>query len=290
LACFSVDHTINLTDSFNNFFTLKSQTSVSFVTKLHQRLRKILEAGIRNFQLISEGDCILVGISGGQDSLALFELLSTPLITTTNDFRLLPVHVDLGYKEKGERLSDRLHRFFKERNRELIIIKTDIGPLVHSDFNRKNPCFLCSRMRRHEIYKMATQMGCNKIAYGHHKDDIIETFLINIFFGREISTMMPKQSVFGGKLHIIRPLVYIEEDLVKKFAAEQEFPTFRNPCPTAGNSKRAFIKKLLADLEKDYPAIKKNVWHSLFHPKSDYLFRPEMISGVRQKKRHLKNK
>ncbi len=258
------------------------------MTKLHQRLRKIVEAGIRNFQLISEGDCILIGISGGRDSLALFELLSTHLITTTNDFTLIPVHVDLGFQENGERISEKLQRFFEGRSRELTVIKTDIGPLVHSDFNRKNPCFLCSRMRRHEIYKMATKLGCNKIAYGHHKDDIIETFLINIFFGREISTMMPKQSVFSGKFHIIRPMVYIEEELVKKFAAEQKFPTFKNPCPTAGNSKRAFVKKLLMDLEIDYPAIKKNIWHALFHPKPDYLFHPEMISGVRQKKGHKK--
>jgi len=250
------------------------------VTKLHQRLRKILEAGIRNFQLISEGDRILIGISGGRDSLTLFELLSGTLITTTNDFTLVPVHVDLGFQENGERISEKLRRFFKERNRDLIVIKTDIGPLVHSDFNRKNPCFLCSRMRRHEIYKMATKMACNKIAYGHHKDDIIETFLMNIFFGREISTMMPKQSVFKGKFHIIRPLVYIEEEWIKKFAVEHELPGFENPCPTAGNSKRAFIKKLLTDLEEDYPAVKKNVWHSLFHPKPDYLFNPKMKSGV----------
>ena len=256
------------------------------MTKLHQRMRKIVEAGIRNFQLISEGDCILVGISGGQDSLALFELLSSHFITTTNNFSLIPVHVDLGFVENGERISEKLSHFFQKRGQELTVIKTDIGPLVHSDFNRKNPCFLCSRMRRHEIYKMASRMGCNKIAYGHHKDDIIETFLINIFFGREISTMMPKQSVFGGKFYIIRPLVYIDEELVKKFAAEQDLPCFENPCPTAGNSKRALIKNLLSDLEKDYPAIKKNIWHSLFHPKPDYLFRPEMISGIRQKRKH----
>jgi tRNA 2-thiocytidine biosynthesis protein TtcA len=84
--------------------------------------------------------------------------------------------------------------------------KTDIGNLAHSDFNKKNPCFLCSRLRRKRIFEIADAEGCNKIAFAHHRDDIIETLLINMFYGREISTMMPNQRIFGGKLHIIRPL------------------------------------------------------------------------------------
>ena len=250
------------------------------MTKLHQRLRKIMEAGIRNFNLIEPGDCVLIGISGGRDSLGLFRLLSDRLITTTNDFKRVAVHVDLGFQERGERISEKLKRLFADMNAELIVIPTEIGPLVHSEFNRKNPCFLCSRLRRHEIYKMATKLGCNKIAYGHHKNDIIETFLINVFFGRELSTMMPRQPVFSGKLHIIRPLVYIEEEMIKKFAEEQNFPQFTNPCPTAGNSKREYVKKLLRQMEEDYPTVKKNVWRALFHPKPDYLFRPDLKAGV----------
>jgi len=255
-------------------------TPVKKMTKLHQRLRKIMEAGIRNFNLIESGDCVLVGISGGWDSLGLYRLLSDPLITTPNDFRRVAVHVDLGFQEKGERISTRLKELFEKTGHELVVISTEIGPLVHSDYNRKNPCFLCSRLRRHEIYKMATRLGCNKIAYGHHKDDILETFLINVFFGRELSTMMPRQSIFSGKLHIIRPLVYIEEEMIKKFAQEQEFPLFTNPCPTAGHSKRAYIKALLKQMETDYPNVKKNVWRALFHPKPDYLFNPNLKAGV----------
>ena len=110
------------------------------MTKLHQRLRKIMEAGIRNFSLIEPGDCVLVGISGGPDSLSLFRLLSDPLITVPNDFRRVPVHVDLGFQEEGERVSEKLKRFLETLGHELIVISTEIGPLVHSDFNRKNPC------------------------------------------------------------------------------------------------------------------------------------------------------
>jgi tRNA 2-thiocytidine biosynthesis protein TtcA len=165
----------------------------------------------------------------------------------------------------------RLERHFKKNGYDYIIEKTDIGPLSHSDYNKKNPCFLCSRLRRKRIFEMADERGCNKIAFAHHKDDIIETLLLNIFYAREISTMMPNQSVFGGKLHIVRPLSYIREDLLKKYAREQQLPTIENSCPTSKASRRIYIKKLLDEIEKENKDVKENIFKAMSNVKTDYL-------------------
>ncbi|MHB8093247.1 MAG: tRNA lysidine(34) synthetase, partial [Syntrophales bacterium] len=152
-------------------------------------------------------------------------------------------------------------------------------PLSHSDYNRKNPCFLCSRLRRKRIFEIAEEHGCNKIAFAHHRDDIIETLLINIFYGREISTMVPDQPIFGGKLHIIRPLAYLKEELVKKFAAEQGFPVIEELCPTSPVSRRRYIKEMLKKLAEENPQINENIWKSMGHVKTDYL--PANLGGKR---------
>jgi tRNA 2-thiocytidine biosynthesis protein TtcA len=149
--------------------------------------------------------------------------------------------------------------------------KTDIGPLSHSDYNRKNPCFLCSRLRRKRIFEIAAERGCNKIALAHHKDDIIETLLINLFFGREISTMMPKQPIFQGSLHIIRPFAYIREELIKKYAKEHGMLSIENQCSSSKTSKRMQIKKLLQELEVENKNVRDNIYKALRHVNVDYL-------------------
>jgi len=149
--------------------------------------------------------------------------------------------------------------------------KTDIGALAHSDFNKKNPCFLCSRLRRKRIFEIADAEGCNKIAFAHHRDDIIETLLINMFYGREISTMLPNQKIFGGTLHIIRPLAYLKEELVKKYSKERRFPVLKNDCRRAGHQREFMFKNLLNELERDNKEIRDNIYKAMSHVKPDYL-------------------
>ena len=220
--------------------------------------------------MIQEGDRVLVGVSGGADSLVLLDLLASPMIFTPS-FDFLAVHVDLGFTGSAEDL-DILRDYLERKGYPYIFDKTDYGPLAHSDFNKKNPCFLCSRLRRRRIFEIAAEKGCNKIALAHHKDDIIETLLINMFYGREISTMMPNQSIFSGKLHIIRPLAYLAEEVVKKYARECSIPVIVNRCPTSKNSRRHYIKRLIESLEKDNREIRHNIWTAMSHVKPDYLF------------------
>jgi tRNA 2-thiocytidine biosynthesis protein TtcA len=244
-------------------------------TRLFLHVKKWLEKAVMDYGMISAGDRVLVGVSGGMDSLSLLNLLNTPMIYVP-PFSLMAVNIDCGF-DPAYGGYDMLDGYLKERGYDYVLEKTDIGPLSHSDYNRKNPCFLCSRLRRKRIFEIAAEKECNKIAFAHHRDDIIETLLINLFYGREISTMLPNQTIFGGKLHIIRPLAYIREDLVKKYAKERGFPSIENGCPTSGTSRRRYIKDLLSELEKENPQIRENIWKAMAHVKPDYL--PSKLGG-----------
>ncbi|MEN6508292.1 MAG: ATP-binding protein [Smithella sp.] len=238
-------------------------------TKLFLHLKKWLEKAVLDYSMIGEGDKLLIGVSGGADSFALLDLLDSPMIFVPK-FSFIAVNIDMGFDPDYIAYRE-LEKYFQENRYDYVMEKTDIGPLSHSDFNRKNPCFLCSRLRRKRIFEIADEKGCNKIAFAHHRDDIIETLLINMFYGREISTMMPNQSIFGGKLHIIRPLAYLREKLVKKYSREREFPAVKNACPSSENSKRIYVKKLLNELERDNPDIRHNLFTAMSHVKPDYL-------------------
>lgn len=244
-------------------------------TKLFLHLKKWLEKAVVDYAMIAEDDRVLVGVSGGMDSMALLALLDSPMLHVP-PFSLVAVHIDPGFDPDGAG-SERLAQHLQAGGYEYVVEKSGIGPLSHSKYNRKNPCFLCSRLRRKRIFEIAAERGCNKIAFGHHRDDIIETLLINLFYGREISTMLPDQPIFGGKLHIIRPLAYIREALVKKYAMEQGFPVIENGCPTSRTSKRRRVKELLDGLEKEGPRVRDNIWNALGHVKTDYL--PTMLGG-----------
>jgi tRNA 2-thiocytidine biosynthesis protein TtcA len=238
-------------------------------TRLFRHLKKWLEKAILDYKMIEEGDKVLIGVSGGADSLALLDLLDSPMIFVPQ-FSFIAVNIDMGF-EPSYKSYDALEKYFQENDYRYVMEKTDIGTLSHSDYNKKNPCFLCSRLRRKRIFEIADAEGCNKIAFAHHRDDIIETLLINMFYGREISTMMPNQKIFGGKLHIIRPLAYLREELVKKYGKERQLPILKNDCPTSLTSKRIYIKNLLNELKRDNKEIRDNIYKAMSHVKPDYL-------------------
>lgn len=244
---------------------------------LHEFVRKNMELAINDFGMIAAGDRVAVGLSGGADSFVLLHLLNSPKVYVPNDIFLLVVHIDLGFSDASARHLADLEVYLKTKNLPYQIEKTEIGPYAHSEANKLNPCFLCSRKRRQRLFEIANQHQCRKIALGHHKDDIIETFLINIFYGREVSTMLPKQEFFKGEFHIIRPLAYLEEKIIKKYAAEQNLPSFPNYCPTGENSKRKYVKNLLQQLEHDYRGVKKNIYKAMKNVKPEYLLPPGSI-------------
>ena len=232
-----------------------------------------MEKAILDYQMIEKGDRILLGISGGSDSLSLLKLLHEGMIHVTNDFSIHAVHLTLGFKEPEPPGWKLLESYFKELGITYSIIHTEISKIAFAPDAKKNPCFICSLYRRRETYKIAHEQKCNKIAYGHNKDDIVETLLINILYGRKIEAMNPIQEIFKGKMHIIRPFAYIEKNLLKEFAETSNLPVFPNPCPIDGHTRRQKIKELIVSLQKDEKNanIKENIFRSLAHVNMTFL-------------------
>jgi tRNA 2-thiocytidine biosynthesis protein TtcA len=246
------------------------------MTALHRRLRKLFEKAVLDYQMLRAGDRLLVAVSGGADSLSLLTLMCGPKIAVSEDTSLLAVCLDLGFGEPVEEGWRQLERHFQDLGCDYVMERTKIGIRAHREENRKNPCFLCARWRRKRLFEIGDRAGCNKVVMGHHKDDILETFFLNVLFGREISTMVPNQEVFAGKFRIIRPLAYIDEFLLKAFAEESRLPVLPNVCPTNLTSHRSRVKKLLAQLELEHPGTKDNAFKALSNVKTDYLLAKTM--------------
>jgi len=234
-----------------------------------KEIRSLMGRAIHRFGLIQDGDRILVGVSGGKDSLTLLHLLHERRKRVPIHYDLIPVHIDLGF---GSKRAETLKEYFESQGFPYHIEFTDIGKRANSPENRENPCFLCSWERRKTLFQLAHRFRCNKIALGHHKDDIIETLLLNIFYSAEMSTMLPLQPLFKGKITLIRPLALIEERQIERFANEKGLPFGPSGCPVSGKTKRKEIKDLLRNLEQSNPKIKGNIFRSLSNIKMDYLW------------------
>ena len=222
--------------------------------------------------MIENNDRILVGVSGGKDSLTLFHLLVSLKRKAPVAFELIPVYIDPGFDNPFvKKLDSYINERYKAFHQGLVVEKTDYGRVAHSDKNQKNPCFLCSRLRRNRLFEFAREYGCNKMALGHNKDDLIETLFINIFYSGKIGTMKPNQSFFGGRLDIIRPLSYVEKHEINSFAKVCDMPEFINTCPSAGYTKRQDVADMLEGMYRQNKNIKGNIFRAMGNIASDYL-------------------
>lgn len=236
----------------------------------YKLLNRQLGKALNQYSMIEDGDRIALGLSGGKDSWALLWLLRELRRRAPIEFKLFPIYIDPGFQGgPGPMIADQA----KQLGFDVHIEHTEDGLIAHGDQNRENPCFLCSRMRRKRLFEMADALQCKKLALAHNKDDVIETLFLNICYGGEISTMVPFQPFFGGKLNVIRPLAYADEDILEQFSREMGWPLRQNPCPSAGNSKRAEIKALLKKLYDGNHKIKGNIFRAMRHVKSEYLLK-----------------
>jgi tRNA 2-thiocytidine biosynthesis protein TtcA len=235
---------------------------------LEREIRRLVGKAIHRYRLIEDGDRILVALSGGKDSVVMLNLLHERKARVPIHYELKVITIDLGYEGSD---FDLLMAYTKDLGYDLVLKKTQIGPLAQSAENRENPCFLCARLRRKVFFEAAVELGCNKVALGHNKDDIIETFLLNTFYAGEISTMIPHQVLFHGTLAIVRPLALVEEAKVLAYAGLRALPLVKDNCPTRGTTSRAQIKGFLAELDKRDRRIKKNIFAALSNVKGAYL-------------------
>lgn len=237
----------------------------------YKALNRAMGKALHHYEMITDGDRIVVGVSGGADSLSLMWMLAERRARIPIDYELFAVYIDPGFEGGFAR---QLESYCEILGFSLRVEFTDYGLLGHSPENRENPCFLCSRLRRKRLFEIADELGCRKLALGHNRDDLIETLFLNICYAGEISTMLPMQDFFQQRFFLIRPLVFADESLIRRFAADQGFPEFENPCPTSKTSKRREIKQLLNQLYRSNKKIKGNIFRAMSHVRPEYMLKP----------------
>lgn len=239
--------------------------------KLYSRIKRLTGKAIGDFNLIENGDKILIGISGGKDSYTLLHVLESLRKRAPIDFELFPVTVDSGFPGFRKEI---IEEHLKKQGFNYLIKKTNCYQIIEE---KRDPgssyCSFCARLRRGVIYSIADKLGCNKIALGHHLDDFIETLLLNQFYNGRLSAMSPKLLADNNKHTVIRPLVYVEEDEIIAFTSRNSFPVICCACPVCGRveQKRKKTKALLKNLSQDNPSIKKSLLSSLKNIKPRHL-------------------
>jgi tRNA 2-thiocytidine biosynthesis protein TtcA len=236
---------------------------MSYRSPLETRIAKKTTKAISDFNLIEDGDRVMVGLSGGKDSWALLQILDILRQRAPITFSLVAVNVDSGYKDFKH---DVIARTCEERGWEYRIEHTEIGELM-DDILEANatPCSLCARLRRGVLYRIASETGATKIALGHHLDDFVETLLLNLFFAGAL-TAWPARLVSDNGAHVvIRPLAYVGEDEARLYAKEVGLPIIGCCCPACGDLslQRQRVKRLIMDLEVEHPGVKQSMLKAL---------------------------
>ncbi|MCK9166748.1 MAG: ATP-binding protein [Acholeplasmatales bacterium] len=233
----------------------------SLGTSYRKALWKPFIKAIREFNLIEENDKIAVAVSGGKDSLLLAKILMELQKYSETPFSLEYLAMDPGFNT--------INRELLEENAKLLeiplIIRENNNFNVVSKIATDNPCYMCARMRRGFLYEFAESLGCNKLALGHHFNDVIETTLLNVFYGSQFKTMVPKINSENFTIKLIRPLIYIKEKDIIRFIKSTGLTVMDCGCEVAAKnygSKRAVIKELVKDLKKDNPQIENSIFRS----------------------------
>jgi tRNA 2-thiocytidine biosynthesis protein TtcA len=236
---------------------------MAYRSELESRIAKRTTRAITDYQMIEDNDRVMVGLSGGKDSWALLQVLDVLRQRAPIRFSLVAVNVDSGYKAYKH---DVIARTCEARGWEYRIEHTGIGELIEDILDAdQTPCSLCARLRRGVLYRIADEVGANKIALGHHADDFIETLLLNLFFAGALKAMPAKLVSDNSKHVVIRPLVYVGEEEARAYAKESELEVIGCCCPACGDMslQRQRIKRLLMDLEGEHPGIKNSMLKAL---------------------------
>lgn len=226
-----------------------------------QKLLSLMRRAINDFDMIHSGDKIAVGVSGGKDSLALLRLLCAYQKFSEHAFELCAVTVDMGFADSD---FSPVERFCEELGVNYRCEKTDIAEIIFDVRKEKNPCSLCAKMRRGALNSVINEMGYNKLALGHHKNDVVDTFMLSLMFEGRLSTFQPVSYMSRSDVTLIRPLVYVSEREIAGLA--KTLPVCKNPCPADKRSQREEMKKLLKDVAVKYPDVSDRIANAVMHP------------------------
>jgi len=224
---------------------------------------------MHDYAMLDDGDHVLVGVSGGVDSLALVWLLHHWRKKAPIDYRITAVHIDKGFSgapPTGVAVAAELAR----AGIDVHVERTTFGADAR-EHHPGNVCYHCARQRRNRLFALARRWGCRKVALGHHRDDLIETFFINLLYAGNLSTMRPRQDLFSGRLAIIRPFCYLDKVEVAHLARLAGMTPVKDTCPLADNTRRDEIREIAGSLYGRNPAFKASIFAALANPRPEYL-------------------
>lgn len=233
-----------------------------------QRLLSSIRRGITEHNMIADGDKIAVGLSGGKDSAVLLEALSAYQIFSPEKFELIAVTIDIGCGadySPMQKLCDRL-------GVEYVKLDTNIYEIIFEERKEKSPCSLCSKMRRGALNSVLNEKGCNKLALGHHADDVAETMLLSLMFEGRMSTFKPVSYMSRANMSLIRPLIYVNEKDIEAYTRDADFTIVHNPCPANHKTNREYMKELIKKLNTDIPFAGDNIKRAIFNPDRNNLW------------------
>lgn len=225
-----------------------------------RKLLSYMRRAIDDYNMIEEGDRIAVGVSGGKDSVALMMAMNALKIFYPKKFELIGITLDMGFEGFN---TEPLKEIAEKNNIEYHVFKTDIKEIVFDIRKETNPCSLCSKMRRGALNEFAKKMGCNKVALGHHFDDVVETFFLCLLYEGRIGSFSPVTHLDRIDIHQIRPFVYAPEKEIKSAAKRLELPIVKNPCPADGTTKRQEVKDLIHTIDKTNRGVKERVFGAM---------------------------
>lgn len=225
-----------------------------------QRVLSEVRKAVDDYHMIAEGDKIAVGISGGKDSLTLLYALSSLRRFYPHPFELVAVTVDLGFANLD--LTE-IKKLCEKLEVPYTVVKTQIGQIVFEERRENNPCALCAKMRKGALNEAMKQLGCNKIAYAHHMDDVVETMMLSLLYEGRFHTFSPVTYLDDTGLTVIRPLIHMKEADVIGYVRKYEVPVVKSPCPADGHTKREYVKQLLKQLNTENPGVKQRMFTAI---------------------------
>lgn len=225
-----------------------------------QRLLGYVRRAVDDYGMIQDGDRIAVGVSGGKDSLTLLYALNELKRFYPSKFELEAITINMGYKEAD---FSGVAKLCDEIGVNYTVVDTDIADILFEYRKESNPCSLCARLRKGAFNRKAKELGCNKKAYAHHFDDVIETMLLSLFYEGRFYCFSPVTYLDRADITLIRPLIYVEEKEIVAFKNAYNLPVVKNPCPVDGYTKRESMKQLIKSMSKESPGLKKRLFNAI---------------------------
>jgi len=239
-----------------------SKRDIAAQDKLAYYLLKGVNKAIRDYTMLSDGDRVAVAVSGGKDSFTLLDLLQRRQRTARERYSLVAVHVVMhdprGINCAEQDPSPGLGTYFEALGLEHAFEPVAVGATPD--------CYRCSHLRRKAIFTASERLGCNKVALGHHADDAAQTTLLNLIFHGRVETLQPRREFFGGRFVLVRPLIYLTEKEIARYARMRAFPLQSFSCPGSLSSRRQLAKGIIASLEQEYPKVKINLFRAGLQP------------------------